>query len=208
MKIVVFGATGMVGKHFTEAALANRHTVRAFGRNVFDVFSHNRSYLELVKGGVFSHDDVEAAIRGCDAVVSVLGGAADGVDKTRSLGMKTIVESMQSVGIQRIVGLGGVGVLQAAEDRLVYEMPTFPEQFKPVSIEHRYAWEHLSKSSLDWTFVCPGMISDEDASGEFTTNADHPAAGKGTIRAGDLAAFMLHELTDGKYLKCRVGISN
>ena len=41
----------------------------------------------------------------------VIGGAMDGTDKSRSLGMKNIVQQMQRAGVDRIISVGGLGIL-------------------------------------------------------------------------------------------------
>ena len=75
--------------------------------------------MKTFKGYVFDEQDVFEAINGSDAVISVLGGAFDGSDKTRSLGMKNIVKQMEKAGVKRIVAIGGPGVLNAGENKLI-----------------------------------------------------------------------------------------
>ncbi len=209
MKLVIFGATGMVGTHLVKQALFNGHSVRAFGRNVFTAGLPDNKQLELVQGALFDAGQVEKAIRGCDAVLSVLGGGIDGNDKTRSLGMKNIVAQMEKTGVRRIIGIGGLGVLNAAEGQLLLDTPDYPEAYKAVGEEHRKAWEYLQNSKLEWTFVCPPDIHNEDATGSFHVAADYPPAeNKYHIRAGDLALFMLAELQQNRFVGKRVGISN
>jgi len=97
MILTVFGATGMVGKHVVQQALAKGYTVKAFGRNIagfLDEETRNTN-LHAVKGYVFDEKEVYEAIKGSDAVISVLGGSFDGKDKTRSLGIKNIITQME-----------------------------------------------------------------------------------------------------------------
>ncbi|MBK9016720.1 MAG: SDR family oxidoreductase [Saprospiraceae bacterium] len=208
MKITIFGATGMTGKRAIDEALAHGHSVRAFGRNVFEVLSTERERLELFKGGVLSLGDVKDALKGTDAVISCLGGGIDGTDRTRSLGIKTIVEAMQKVGLKRILAIGSTGVLKAAEEgKLRYQMPGYPSAFKAVAIEHMEAWQYLAKSPLDWTLLCPPEIKDLPPTGEYNLRLDYPADGPMWVNAGDLAHFMMHELKANEWVKCRVGIA-
>lgn len=87
----------MVGKHIVRYALSLGHNVKAFGRNVESLIDEDlRNYnLETVKGYVFNEDDVFDAVKGSDAVLSALGGSFDGIDKTRSLGIKNIITQMK-----------------------------------------------------------------------------------------------------------------
>lgn len=209
MKIIVFGATGMVGKQLVKQALYNSHSVKAYGRNVFTEGLPDDDNLELVQGALFDGSQVLKAIRGCDGVLSALGGGVDGNDKTRSLGMKNIVEQMEKAGVQRIVGIGGMGLLNAPDDTLLIDQENYPQQFVAVGREHQKALAYLKESKLNWTFVCPPDIIDAEATGRFHTNADYlPAENTYRINAGDLALFMLKELQQNEYLNHRVGISN
>ncbi|MCC6727530.1 MAG: NAD(P)H-binding protein [Saprospiraceae bacterium] len=207
MNITIFGATGMTGKRCIDEALAHGHQVRAFGRNVFETLSTERERLELFKGGVLSKGDVEDALEGADAVISCLGGGIDGTDRTRSLGMKIIVEAMMKKGPNRIIAIGSTGVLQADDKKLQYELPDYPKAYKPVAVEHREAWQYLANSSLAWTFVCPPEIKDAQPTGEYNLKLDYPADGPKWVNAGDIAHFIMQELKADEWVKARVGIA-
>lgn len=208
MNLAIFGATGQVGKQLVKQALFNGHHVKAFGRNVFTEFNTEEKNLELIKGGVFDAGEVLAAIKGCDAVLSALGGSFDGTDKSRSLGIKNIVTQMQKAGVKRIVALGGMGILNADENTLLIDTEDYPKEYIPVGEEHRKAYEYLKASGLDWTFVCSPDIINADATGEFITSANYaPQPNKYKINAGDLALFMLSEVSKNNYVGERVGIS-
>lgn len=209
MTIIVFGATGMVGKQLVQQALHNGHTVKAFGRNVFSEFKPDTQNLQLIKGALFDAGEVLDAVKGCDAVLSALGGGFDGNDKTRTLGIKNIIAQMTKAAVKRIVAVGGMGVLNADETTLLIDSENYPKEYIPVGKEHQQAYEYLKASSLDWTFVCPPNIIDADATGSFITKANYtPEPNNYKINTGDLALFMLKELEQNEYVKERVGISN
>ena len=209
MNIIVFGATGMVGKQLVQQALFKGDHVKAFGRNVYTTDFLNNDNLQLVQGALFDEGEVYKAIKGCDAVLSALGGGFDGNDKTRSLGMKNIITQMKKVGVKRIISIGGMGVLNADENSLLIDGDDYPPEYIPVGKEHQKAFELLNESGLDWTFVCPPDIINEGPSGTYNTAADYaPSPNNYKINAGDLAMFMLNELEKNEYVKHRVGISN
>jgi len=212
MTITVFGATGKVGKRIIQMALASGDKVRAFGRNVekfIDEDLRNENFTAF-KGYVFSNSDVFDAINGCDSVLSGLGGANDGTDKTRSLGIKNIIAQMQKTGVKRIIAVGGVGALEDDDFGYILNNPKYPELYRHVAMEHLKAYEYLKASDLDWTFVCcPNDIRDKDATGKYITNSDYPPyPNLFTITAANLASFMLNELKRNRYVKKRVGISD
>ncbi len=209
MTITIFGATGQVGQQVVKQALVKGFTVKAFGRNVYSTDFLKHDNLHLLQGALFDETDVKKAIEGSNAVLSVIGGAFDGTDKSRSLGMKNIVKQMEATGVTRIVALGGMGVLPDEEGKLLMEAETYPQEFLPVGREHLKAYEVLKSSHLQWTFVCAPDLVNADATGSFTVEEEkNPATSKYKINTGDLALFMLNELEKNQFLQKRVGISN
>lgn len=209
MTITIFGATGMVGKQLVKHALHQGHSVKAFGRNVYTSRFDENKNLHLIQGALFDADQVYKAIKGSDAVLSALGGAFDGTDKSRSLGIKNIVSQMQKAGVKRIIAVGGKGVLDSGDGEIIMEDPAYPRQYIPVGIEHFKAYEFLQSSGLDWTFVGAPDLVDAEATGSFHTAAEIvPSPNNDKINSGDLALFMLNELKKNQYVQHRVGISN
>ncbi|HEY6284905.1 MAG TPA: NAD(P)H-binding protein, partial [Ktedonobacteraceae bacterium] len=72
MKIVIFGAAGATGRIVVERALAQGHEVTAFDRHTAPLTIQHPK-LTLIQGDIFNSSQVEAAIVGQDAVISVLG---------------------------------------------------------------------------------------------------------------------------------------
>ena len=209
MNIIVFGATGMVGKQLVQQALYKGHHVKAFGRNVYTTDYLEPEKLQLVQGALFDEGEVYNAIKGCDAVLSAIGGAMDGTDKARTLGMKNIIKQMQKAGVKRIIAIGGLGVLNADENSLLVDKEDYPPEYKAVGLEHKKAYELLNESGLDWTFVCPPNIINEGPTGSYVAKANYPPEPNNyKINAGDLAMMMLNELSKNEYIKHRVGMSN
>ena len=209
-RITVFGAPGQVGKRIIAQGLALGYQMTAFGRNVenlLDKESRN-DHLTAIKGYVFDAGNVLEAIKGADAVLSVLGGSMDGTDRTRSLGMKNIVEQMEIAGIKRIVALGGMGILNAANGDYLLHAAGYPEVYKAVGQEHLLAFEQLKNSKLDWSFVCAPDILYTDQTLQYHTRADYPPEPNlYRIAAGDLADCMLKECFHPAFLHQRIGIS-
>lgn len=209
MKIVIFGATGMLGIQLVKQALYSGHEVSAFGRNVFTADLPKNEHLELIQGALFDQEQVYEAIVGADAVITSIGGDSNGSDMTRSLGMKNIIAQMQKAHVTRIVAVGEMSILNADKDRLIMDLPDFPAKFLPISREHLKAYQYLKASMLDWTMVCPPEIIDLDPTGNFITSSDFaPKPDPIKIIAADLALFMLKELNKNEFLQHRVGICN
>ncbi|RTL59089.1 MAG: hypothetical protein EKK37_12325 [Sphingobacteriales bacterium] len=206
MKLAIFGATGQIGIQLIKQAVWRNYKVNAFGRNVFDIKFEDEK-LQLIKGAVFDEGEVYDALNDCDAVLSSLGGSIDGEDKTRSLGIKNIVNQMQKAGVKRIIAVGTYGVLNNSDGKLILEADNYPKQFLAVGQEHLKALQYLQQSNLDWTFVCPPTIVDDGPKGTYHVNKDYPPQ-PNTMRitSGDIALFMLNELEKNEFVKAKVGI--
>ena len=210
MIITVFGATGQVGKRIVNQALGRGHTVKAFGRNVTQLIDEDQqnNNLQAIHGYVFDEHDVFNAVQHADAVLSALGGAFDGTDKTRSLGIKNIIQQMQNAGVKRIMALGGAGVLSAPNGDYIINQPDYPPEYLPVGREHLQAYLYLKESGLDWTFICSPDIHNADATYNYITSVNYPPQpNHNRINAGDLADCMLQEAENPQHLHQRVGIS-
>jgi hypothetical protein len=209
MIVTIFGATGMVGKQLLIHALAKGWTVRAFGRNVEHLIddSLRKENLVAAKGYVFDAADVYKAIAGADGVLSAIGGAYDGTDKARSLGMKNIVAQMQKAGVKRIVALGGLGVLAGEDGAYRMDHPDYPPEYLPVGLEHKQAYLYLQDSGLDWTFVCAPDILPGEADNQYEAAAEMPGP-TNRITAGNLALFMVEALEKNTFRHKRAGLGN
>jgi putative NADH-flavin reductase len=211
MHVTVFGATGQVGKRIVQQALNKGYKVTAFGRNVESLIDQDNlnENFTAQKGYLFDEKDVAKAINNADVIISVLGGASDGSDKTRSLGIKVILSQMQKQGKKRIIALGGMGILNAADNTLLLHAEEYPKEYLAVGMEHLKAFEQLVESNLDWTFFCPADIHDKDETGIYITSVNYaPDPNHYRINAGDLAMAMLKAADSNEYIQQRVGISN
>jgi putative NADH-flavin reductase len=114
---------------------------------------------------------------------------------------------MLATGVQRIVALGGLGVLPDAEGKFRLESPDYPQQYLPVGLEHKQAYLYLRDAPVQWTFVCAPDILPADADGKFAVAAEQPGPSF-AINAGNLAQFMVEELERNQFVQQRVGIGN
>ena len=122
--------------------------------------------------------------------------------------MKNIVQQMEKAGVKRIVAVGGLGILDAGDGKMMLDAEDYPKEYLAVGREHLEAYNHLLHSNLDWTIVGAPDIIDGDEDGSFLTNADYaPEENTYRIKAGNLALFMVAELEKNEYSKKRVGIS-
>lgn len=205
MKIIVFGATGGVGKSVVKQAVDNGFEVTAFVRtpSKLEVTHEN---LNVVQGDAFNPAEVSAAIAGHDAVVSCLG-SSQGMKKSSELEemVKNIVAGMQDHGVKRIVYTASAGIYQelpGVSGKLMMGM------LKNALTDHRAAVDWIEAHGLTYTIVRPMGLTN----GAFTGNYREAATGvpekSKSIARADVAHFILKALNDAQYENSSIGIAN
>jgi putative NADH-flavin reductase len=205
--IALFGATGRTGRRVLDLAVAQGYPVRALVRNPAKL--SQQPGVTILTGNVLEPDDVDRTVAGSDAVISCLGNAGlkePGV--ALSQGTRHIVAAMQKHGVRRVLNVAGGGVLLSPDGTMLRsEMPTFPEIFRLTSAQHRLAWEALRDSDLDWTTVATPDIPDAPATGTARVLRDYMPPGARTVSTGDIAEFLIRELTECYFVRTRVGMA-
>ncbi len=103
MRIVVFGAAGPTGVHLTRRALERGFEVTAVTRRVTE-FPVKDEQLRVVRADATDPVGVAEAIKGADAVLSVLGTKFSPKPITvYSASAKVIVSEMRRQGLTRLV---------------------------------------------------------------------------------------------------------
>ncbi|WKA51022.1 SDR family oxidoreductase [Planococcus liqunii] len=204
MKIIVFGATGGVGKSVVKQAVDNGFEVTAFVRtpSKLEVTHEN---LNVVQGDAFNPAEVSAAIAGHDAVVSCLG-SSQGMKKSSELEemVKNIVAGMEDHGVKRIVYTASAGIYQelpGVSGKLMMGM------LKNALTDHRVAVDWIEAHGLTYTIVRPMGLTN----GAFTGNYREAATGvpekSKSIARADVAHFILKALNDARYENSSIGIA-
>ena len=210
MRLVVFGATGGTGVHFTRAALAAGHTVIAVTRDPSRVpITHQR--LRTVRGDVLDRPSLTGSLDSADAVVSALG-ASSGRQPTTvySAGVANILDLMSSAGLQRFVGISALPVTPRDQVDALHRLVLFPLLYRLFG--ENYAdmarmEQLLQHSTADWTVMRPPRLTNGPTTGRYRTalNEQLPRAGK--ISKADLADAMLRMLNDPHAIKATAAIA-
>jgi len=206
MKVLIFGATGTVGRELVTQALEMGHTVTAFARDPSKLEIKHPS-LEIIEGDVMDSALVDRAVAGHDAVLVALGAGIKG--QVRSTGTRNIIQAMQKSGTRRLVCLSTLGVGDSRGNmNFLWKYVMFGMLLRAAFADHVSQEEHVIRSGLDWTIVRPAAYTD----GERTGNYRHgfPATAKSLklkISRADVADFVLTQLADDSYIRMTPGVS-
>jgi putative NADH-flavin reductase len=207
MQIIVFGASGSVGKKIVAQALGMDHTVTAFLRNPESLSEMQHRNLKLVKGDVLNAASVETAMPHHDAVFCALGDGRKGV--VRAEGTRNIIRAMEKNGIRRLVCQTTLGSGESRENlNFFWRNIMFGAFLKKAYLDHELQERYIKQSHLDWTIVRPAAFTDGEATGKFKRGFSNSEKNlKLKISRSDLAIFMLQQLKDDTYLRKCPGIS-
>jgi len=199
MKLVVFGATGGLGRAAASTAVARGDQVTAFARHPGRL--HLASSVRVVEGDALDAEAVAAAIAGQDAVLSALGGRPWRDRDVCAQGTRNIVDAMRRHGVRRLVVVSSLGVGDSRE-RLGWLVRNVAAPLvMRRSFEDKERMEDVVRSSdLDWIIVRPGLLTGGRPSGRWRAAVDEPIQ-VGFITRADAAAFCLVQLSSDEYLR-------
>ncbi len=199
MKLIIFGATGSVGQHLVDQALAQGHQVTAFSRKPSALKSDHQN-LTRYTGDVLDPNAVADAIPGHDVVLITLGAGRKGI--IRSAGTKNVIEAMKRHGVRRLVCQTTLGL---GESRAVlnffWKRIMFGVLLREVYSDHKSQEVIVKQSDLDWIIVRPAAFTDGPLTGVYKHGfAPTEKTLKLKISRADVAGFMLQQLSDNTYL--------
>lgn len=206
MDITIVGASGSVGRHVVEQALAADHHVTAVTRHSENIrLQHPR--LTVAEGNPAEPEVARAAVTGRDAVIVVLGAGRKGV--VREAATRTVVRAMEQSGVRRLVCQSTIG----AGDSRGNLSPTwkylmFGLLLRAVYLDHQRQEAVVRDSGLDWTIVRPGSFTDGPRTGDYRHGFDGTDR---TIRMkvsrADVADFLLRQVSSEQYRRRAVALS-
>lgn len=168
MKILVTGATGLLGNNVVRTFLANGHAVRALVRDTANDRPLAGLDIETVKGDIRDRGAVNASVAGVDVVVHAAGHVQLGWHE-RHLHQQINVEGAENVAhaaLERQIRLVHVSTISTLgvgwPDRAAHEEHADPNVFRCPYVDSKKAGEQIVasfiKQGLEATIVHPGYL--------------------------------------------------
>lgn len=209
MKVVVFGASGTIGKHLITQSLEQGHEVTAFCRDTSKLSEFPHTKLKIAKGDVFNPEEVNEAVYGQDVVIIALGSGKSRKSIVRSEGTRHIIAAMKANGVQRLICQTTLGTYESNENlNFFWKYIMFGWYLKQIFEDHELQEKYVKESGLDWTIVRPGAFTN----GKKTENYLHGFSPedkslKLKISRADVAHFVLQQLHSKRYVFQTPGVS-
>lgn len=203
MKIVIFGATGGIGKWAVKHALQSGHEVTAYVRNPDKMMAADKN-LNIIKGEITDKKAMTEALAGQDAVIWCVGIPM----KKRYTAMESLaghtvlIKAMQANQVKRLVDWGTPSIhFEKDKKSIITVVPGIMAGlvFTQAKKEMVAIGELLEQSDLDWTLV------------RFLAPKDTPYTGKVKVGFGDtkmkfaisredIGAFMVKMLDSDEFI--------
>lgn len=208
--VAIFGGSGATGKVLIYHALIRGIKVRALVRNAnsMDIKS---GLIEVIEGSLSSADHVDFCLKGCDAAICVFGHRPPYTDIFCEAATRTIVESMQKLGMKRLVCqtggmIGDYPANRTLPFRLMVAM--FNRRLPLVASDCAGQENIVKQSGLDWTIVKPSRLTNGKAKGKWLAGPDVRVSLLSSITRDDLADFLLQEAFNPQFAGQAVFIRN
>jgi len=192
MRIAIAGGHGQIARLLGRRLVADGHEVVGMIRSPEQADDLRADGIEsaVISLEEATADEMAKGISGADAVVFAAGGGSEG-GRARKwsvdlFGAVLLADAAEQAGVRRYVMLSSVGA-------------DTPDQVDPGVFQvYLYAKggadADLRTRDLDWTIVRPGMLTDDEATGEVTINPDQQ---RQSISRGDVAHTLADVLTTG-----------
>ncbi|MBA2428991.1 MAG: SDR family oxidoreductase [Thermoleophilaceae bacterium] len=183
MNVLIAGANGKIARRLARVLRESGHEVRGIIRSPEQADSMRELGAEPVILDLEQEVDWSVA-DGSDAIVFA-AGAGPGSDPERKQtmdlgGAVKLVDSAEAQGVGRFVMVSAMGAADPESG---------PEKMQPYLRAKAAADERLAASSLDWTIVRPGSLTDEAPTGLVDVGV--PSLGRrGEITRDDVAAVL------------------
>lgn len=206
MKVILYGASGMIGSRILDELVSRHHEVTAVTRHPSKIA---RQDVESHAGDVLDARGVAETVRGADAVISAY---APPEDPTQQLvaATQSLLKALQEARVRRFLMVGGAGNLEVAPGVPVVDTPHFPPQWIAHGLAHKDAFSVLRQSDLDWTGVSPpALIEPGKRTGKFRLSGNTFLAddsGRSSISAEDYAVALVDELEHPRHMRQLVGV--
>ena len=209
--IILIGASGFVGSAILEEALNRGHKVTALVRNPEKIQVKNENLTVLAVDAT----DVEAlskVVAGKDAVISAYnpGWGNPRLYEEILENYPKIIEGVKKAGVQRLLVVGGAGVLYVQPGMRLMDSGTLPAELMPaVNGEGELFLNVLSKENdIDWVYFAPpanlGNMGKGIRTGKYRLGTDTllvDEKGDSFISVEDYAVAMIDELEQEAHYK-------
>ncbi|HWG28291.1 NAD(P)-dependent oxidoreductase [Actinospica sp.] len=207
-KVVLFGASGMIGQRTLTEALGRGHEVTAVVRDPAKVTAKGEK-LTVHAGDVTDPATVTRVAEDADTVIAAVSQRGPGLDQTAAYQKvgESLIEGLRALGEDAppVVIVGGAGSLEVAPGQRLVDQPEFPDAHKGEALAHAELLGWLrGVTDVKWAYLSPAaVIAPGERTGTFRLGDNgliSDAEGKSFISAEDFAVALVDEAESGAHI--------
>lgn len=208
-KIIVFGATGSLGKYVVGALMnVEQADVTLFVRNKAKLSAEAAARCRVVVGDAMNPDDVRNAVKGQDIVYTGMSGDLDRM-------AEILTEAMHRENVNRIIAISSMGIYGAYWKTTLTNPKHAPGFINSVFLTlmrsmfpvYRRLADRIESSRLCYTTLRPGRFTYVDEVNYQLTYKGEPERGRDISRKS-IAAFVAEVVSNPeKYENKNIGIT-
>lgn len=220
LNILVYGATGKVGKHVVTEALQRGHTVTAVSRDPARIALRHEN-LSAVRGDLLDTASITSLANGQDIVIisvrGIIGKSRTPESALQRIAVENVVNVLREMGetAPRLLHVGGSGTLEV-EPGVLYA-DKIPKIFIPKKLELEIQGQVLALEYLrcvtdvNWSYVTPAKhFTNGRRTGVFRIGGDavlEDTKGRSRISRADFAVALINEAESAAHNKQRFSVA-
>ena len=206
-KIAVLGGSGRTG-HYLVTELLNR------GFHVTCLVRHPEKLaitspmLTVLQGNGLDENAVRSLVANSEAVMNTIG-QRKGEPLVSSASTHIIIQAMELYHVKRYIALTGVSIDVPGDRKKMktrFSSSLMRLFFSEIIRDKQHAFELLKGSTLAWTLLRVPFIEFKEAGNSVVV--DHEDCPGTKVSAGDIADFMINQLSDTRYVAKAPFIAN
>ena len=204
MNVIIFGATGGIGKWAVKHALKKGYPVTAYVQNKQKMAIQDDK-LTVIQGEISDYDKVKSALTGQDAVIWCVGIPMKNklVKFESQKGHEILLKAMKEQGVKLLIDWGTQSVAFDKDKKsFITVVPGIMAgiMFSKAKAEMVAIGQMLKKSNLDWTMVRFMMPQDTAYTGKVKVGFGDVKMNFAISRE-DIGAFMVDQVESKNYIK-------
>jgi putative NADH-flavin reductase len=167
------------------------------------------SRVRIIKADALDKGAVDQAVRGQQASMYAIGVKTIGRTTLFSQSTRILIDAMESNRVKRLVCITGVGAGETkGHGGFLYDWIFYPLITKRIYKDKEVQEALIQKSLLDWVIVRPAAFREGTPSGKLEAVTDVRGVTLRRVSRAEVAAFVLQQLTDDRYLRKAVFVGH
>jgi putative NADH-flavin reductase len=207
LRVAILGGGGRTGQ-FVVAELVQQQNPMKLLLRTPNNFGIQHNLFEIIKGDACDPDAIDVLMQNCQAVISTIGQRKD-EPLVAERATKNVITAMEKYKLQRYILLAGLNIDMAGDHksaRTIAATEWMRNNFPHIQQDRQNALSRLAQSDLDWTMVRVPFI--HFVPGCRRTKINLTDCLGDSIMAGDIANFLVQQLTNRDFIRQAPFIAN